>query len=505
MGVIRRQSLKRTTIAYVGVVIGAISNLFVYPLSFEIYGLAQFIISCAQLIRPFASFGMSRVVVKFFPVFRQENNKHRGLLGFAFLTIVFGFTTLFLLLTFFEAHFVDLFEMLQMNSDVFLDDKVIICLVSFFIVASTILSHFSSNFKRIVIPEIFDNLFFKVTLPILVYAFYLSIIDQTAFKQLLVLTYILAMSGLFWYVHSLGQLSLRIDWTFLDLSLTRKMLNYGLYVALSIVGYFLTFRIDTVMITSFIGYKSAGFYSLFSYMVNLMVIPYMAIMAISGPLIAEQLHRKSTNLIVTIYKNSSEILFFSSLVIVGSLWLSMDQILNLTGEGEVLRPLKITFLILAIGQLFNVTTGMNDPIIGYSKYYRFNLYAMLFLSAINILMNIYLIPSMGIAGAALATAISLVIYNLAKLIFIYIKFRIVPFSLVHIKIGGIAALCFAVSFILPKTSIDLATILIKSGLFAISLILLTLLFHLSKEIDNLAKDILKSLKMNFLIDLLRLK
>ena len=63
-----------------------------------------------------------------------------------------------------------------------------------------------------------------------------------------------------------------------------------------------------------------------------------------------------------------------------------------------------------------------------SPYYRFNLIASLLLIAVSIILNFVLIPSYGITGAAIATTISLFFYNIAKTIYVYIKYRIQPLT-----------------------------------------------------------------------------
>ena len=57
MGIIARQSSKKTLVSFIGVFIGAISVLFIYPNDKEIYGLALFLFSMSNLLMVVLSVG----------------------------------------------------------------------------------------------------------------------------------------------------------------------------------------------------------------------------------------------------------------------------------------------------------------------------------------------------------------------------------------------------------------------------------------------------------------
>ena len=101
MGVIERQGIKQAIVTYIGIAIGAINMLYIYPnyLTEEELGVIKFIDSVAVLILPFVMFGSASLVVRFFPNFKDEKANHHGWLGFNLLLIAFGFC-LFLLSAF---------------------------------------------------------------------------------------------------------------------------------------------------------------------------------------------------------------------------------------------------------------------------------------------------------------------------------------------------------------------------------------------------------------------
>ena len=71
---------------------------------------------------------------------------------------------------------------------------------------------------------------------------------------------------------------------------------------------------------------------------------------------------------------------------------------------------------IGLAQLFNISTGVNGAIITNTKYYRFDLYTSVLLAIITVIANLLLIPRFGIDGAAMATAISIFLFNLTRLL-----------------------------------------------------------------------------------------
>jgi O-antigen/teichoic acid export membrane protein len=488
MGVVRRQSIKRTFVSYVGVIIGALSVIVIYPMAFDVYGMAQFILASATLIMPFASLGFSRLTVRYFPIFRDEANGHQGFLGFLLLLVTGGFLVFFVLLLLLDTYFFNLLELLGMQKEVFWENRSVILIISFLLILNSVLAQYTSNFKRVVIPEIFNNLLIKIALPVLVLLSYYGYITEKSFRYYFALAYFGAFIGLVAYLTYLREFKLKVRFDFIHKDLFKEMMIYSAFSAFSILGYLLSFRIDNIMITSYLDYESTGYYSFFSYMVNVMVIPYMSMIAIASPIISQSIKDGDLQSVSKLYKQSSETLLIVGLYIMGGVWISMDPLLDISGKATALAPLKYVFLILATGQLINVTTGLTEPIIGYSKHYRFNFYTMALLAASNICMNIYFIPRWGIVGAALATALSIASYNLIQCIFIYIKLSFFPFSIVHLKVVFLSIVAYLLTVIVPMGFSAFLEIIIRGLLFTVLFGLPILSLGISEDISKLFRD-----------------
>ena len=113
--------------------------------------------------------------------------------------------------------------------------------------------------------------------------------------------------------------------------------------------------------------------------------------------------------------------------------------------------------------LFDLSTGFNGHIISLSKYYRFNIVVMLFLAITTILLNYYFITNtnLGIVGIALATAISLTLFNMVKIAFNFWKFRVFPITIEMVFATIVCTLGVTLAIILPESSSNLLNMLYK--------------------------------------------
>src|SRR3990172_3359565 len=93
MGIVIRQSLKTVAVTYLGIALGFVNSLWLYPyvLSEEQIGLSRVLINAAFLLATFASLGSANIPNRFFPYFKDRQNKHNGFLFFLLLLGFFGY------------------------------------------------------------------------------------------------------------------------------------------------------------------------------------------------------------------------------------------------------------------------------------------------------------------------------------------------------------------------------------------------------------------------------
>jgi len=110
--------------------------------------------------------------------------------------------------------------------------------------------------------------------------------------------------------------------------------------------------------------------------------------------------------------------------------------------------------LIASGKFLSSSLGLNSMILSMSSYYRFTLMINVGMIVATVLTNLWLIPSYGIAGAAGATLLVIVLNNIWKTAFVGLKLKLWPFSRSFFWILPWVALCTGVSLLFTQWAID---------------------------------------------------
>lgn len=494
MGIIARQSIKQSLVTYLGIGIGAINILFIYPtaLTKAEYGFIFFFITCCKLLLPFVLLGSLYLIVRYFPFFQDEKKGHNGYLFFLFLLPFVGSLLFALAYCLFEPLIINEFDK---NADFLSSLGKYMIPVMLFFALSTTLTRYISNFHRITIPAIFNDLFTKIGVPILCLLYYWKVFSLEGLMQGYVLLHVLIFLALLWYCRYLGQLFLKPDFKYLNKEKVKEMGIFALYGLLGGLGSAIVPYIDTIMVTGMLGYVSTAIYTIPNFISSAIDAPRRAISNISAPIVSTAWKDNNLKEIKQLYQKTSLNQFIVGLLFLSLVWLSIDDLYTLIPEDnsskEQYKAGKYIVLILGASKVLDMLTGINSEIIGYSKYYRFNFVAILLLTFFTILTNWLFIPIWDIEGAAFATFLSFLIFNLAKFLFLKIRLNIQPFTRNTLWVFLVGLVSYGAASLLPTTDWAILNILIKSivggGVFGG----LILYLNISEDFSGLVRKVWK--------------
>lgn len=489
MGIIGRQGFKKTVISYIGVLIGLIATLYVYPLEEAMYGLARFLMSIATLLSPIMTLGVHSLVVRFFPYFRDNETGHHGFLGFLLMVSSISYFVFGVLLLIWRDEFYDLLRAIDMNVEVFSENLLETGILVFFLSLSMIFTGYISNFKRIVIPGIFNSLILKIGLPVLILLVYFQLFQEPHFKWGLILIHAVILISLVLYTYHLGELHLKPDFTFITRKLASRMGGYSLHGIIASLGATIAFKIDAIMTASMLGFASTGIYSIADNIAGVIASPYQSIKEISAPIIAQNLHDGDLENVEKIYKSSSIAMLIAGVGMLITVYICLDALFFMSSETQILAQGKSIVLLLGTAKVIDMAAGINNHIISFSSLYRWNIILILILGILNIGFNYILIPRLGINGAALATLLSMTIYNVAKLIFVWVRFKLLPFTFRHIWVLVIALISYLAGFIIPDSGLGFLNLVLKGGVTAGVFGSIVLYFNFSPEITEMVQKL----------------
>ena len=462
MGVIQRQSIKNTIVNLAGTVIGILSILFIVPLEKEIYGYAQWLYSTALVLTPIIGLGLPTLIIKYFPEF-QNRGREANFLSFSLIVglILVVITSLILFIIYpillsIGANFDLQTEKLQINGLYIFALSVLLFFISCLI-------SYTSTRKRIVIPDLINNVGFKIALPVFILMYYYDWIDERWMALLLIFFFLLNFIILLFYSISLSKVSLHPKLNLLKELGIRKFTSYLGFSSLNAISYYLVFRLDIIMIGLMIDDYAVGVYAIVMVMANVMDIPTKAIIKIASPIISSSWLKKDFDNIKNIYNQSAFYLALIGQIIFLAIFFGLKDLLVLLPGDRIGDEAFIVFVFLGLGKLVDMFTSLNTHIIMYSNKYKYNLYFLSFQAILNLVLNYFLITAYGIVGAAIATFISLVLYNILKYIYILSVFKIGFYSEKLIKIIITGVLILSIYFILPDFSSPLLNLFYKSG------------------------------------------
>ena len=198
MSVIARQGLKYSLIGYFGFLLGTVSAIFIFPYDMEFYGKLRYVMPTAEMLLPIVIFGLSFSNVKFFHQ-TQKDGKNQNILSLSLGGIVFNFLV-FSLLFFLFFQFFPQFKSLELWKM-----KRLILPLILIMALSAIFNKYLSNFKRIVVPNIFENLFPKIAnIGAFCLFFFLGVSEKGSYAFFLGM-FVLAFLGYLFYANNLDK------------------------------------------------------------------------------------------------------------------------------------------------------------------------------------------------------------------------------------------------------------------------------------------------------------
>ena len=479
MGIIRNQSINNSINIYVGIIIGAINTILIFPYVFEsnpeYWGLIQILISYSVIFSTFSHFGSPNILLRYFPKISNKTN----LISFTFLLCLIGFLFFLFLFLFFQNSFLKFIDATQLLNDNFYLIGFLVFSISFYDLFSSI----SRSYLDSTTPVFLNEVFVRVCVFLLLILYNYDFILFDHFLYLFISIYIVKFL-LFIYIQlKNNRLTFSLQFSKLDI---KELLVYGFYVLTAGGSSILVSRFDLLMIEYYIDLKHVAFYTLAFFMGSVIRVPERSISFIASPLVAKSFEKKDYDNIQSIYSKSSINLLIIGGIIFLCVLLNIDDILNLLPDK--FSKGKYVVLLIGITQLINLSGGLHNLILLHSPYFKSIVYFNFFLLLLTFLTNVIFIPIYGINGAALATFISVFTFNIARMLYVYKKMNFHPFSIkTLIVILTIVIIYFSIVNI-SFTSVPYVNILIRSLISCILVIFSVQYFNLSDDINSLIKD-----------------
>lgn len=494
-GHIARQSFWASLINYAGSAIGLFTTFYLFPLVYTEAenGIIRMFIELGALLAGVAQMGTGYSIWKFFPRFRNPDHRHHGA-GFWLISIPFaGILIVSAALLIFQPQVV---QYLARNSSAFLDYYFWLLPFIFFFVYNNVLEVFSASLGNILYASFLRENVVRILLGLVGYLFYIGFISFDAAVRLTPAVYALTALLNLYFVLRITPLGVKPDMNFVrsQPGLTREFSRYTGYLFLTYLANLFVQRMDFVMVSAMKGLTSTGVYSIAVNLAVLIEIPTRSILQISNPVLSDAMHRDDRAEMSRLYRKTTLNQFIIGALVLLVIWINIDLFYALMPNGEKYAPGKWAVLLLGLGKLCILLQGNSSAILTFSKHYYLSLLVNFACLGAGIWLNSLLIPSLGLEGAAAATALTWLLGAVVTGIIIFSLYRMNPYTWQVIAAAGLMALMFILNAWIQLPGPLWVQALFKTVLLGGSAVAMVYRFRLSDDIRSMADKLIGKLR-----------
>jgi O-antigen/teichoic acid export membrane protein len=488
MGIIEKQATRNAIYSYLGAGLGFITVMSLAKLGTAENGVIRVLISYAALFAQFANLGFTSVTIRFFPYFRNKDKGHHGFLFYAIIVTITGFLVCWLVFLFIQPQ---LIENSKEKSPLFVVYLFYLMPLTLFTVFFNMLdSYLRAGFNSVIgslSKEVLQRIFILVVLAV----YFLKLIEFNVFMFLYITATCLPTLILLFFIILQKEWHVKPVKGFITRDIRKEMLKLSLYSILAGGAGAIILNIDAIMVNQMLGEAQTGIYGIAFYFGSILLIPARAIYRITSSIVAENFKSGRIEEIHKLYTQSCNNQLAIGILLFIGIWTNIDNIMQLLPHEY--GPGKYVIVVLAAGYLVEMATGINQVIITNSPYYRYDAYFVFIMVGITILANWIFIPIYGIAGSALATAITVTVNNALRFAFLKRKYQMQPYNSNTLKLIGIALISILPGLIIPYLNNLYLDIAVRSSIVGGLFILLMLKLEATPELNNKIRKNLKHL------------
>lgn len=481
MGIIEKQTFKGSFFSYLGVAFGFVTVGLLWPkfLEPEEIGVINFLIAGSAILAHIASLGINSLSIRLFPYFRNTETRHNGFLSLVLIFALAGSILILIYYLIFKDNIVE-------NN---IEKSFLVANYAYFIVPFTIATLLYNLFDSLhkvtynaVIGVFAKEFLFRLLNLILILLYAWFTFQFRLFLNIYFILFTLPALILIIALYRNHQFNLALNFAFISKDLWRSIADVSMFGLLGGMGTIAISNIDKIMINRFIGLEATGVYSIAFLFGTVITLPSRPLGKIATTIVAESWKKDDTDTIKDIYSKSCLNQFIFGGLVFLLVWLNIDLVFMIIPKTYAAGRYVILFMALA--GVVEMATGLNGMIIATSKYYRYQSMFIFFLLLLVIVTNYIFIPRFGITGAALASLLSVIIYNAVRAGFLYMKFRMQPFNYRFlIVLGFILLALLAASFLQYIENWIIRTLLICLSI-TILYLLPIIYFRISSDIND---------------------
>lgn len=432
--------------------------------------------SYVAILTTFALLGTPGIFIRFAPLFKAE--KQPAFLFFGLIVATIGFLAIVFIFFVFHGYFTNA---AQEKNELFIVYLPVLFIILFSYVVFSVFMNYARMNLRTSFPTFLNDSFIKFITLALMLLFWYKKITFNQFMWFYATGFLFQTLLITVYLYHGNLLKINLSFEIFKSPHFKKIAGYGLIGILNSGAITLTNRIDIVMVGYLIDLEAVAYYATGYFFVTVLLVPARSIISIAVPLLSQFIHDQSDQLKL-LYRQTLINIFITTGFIYLFIVFNIDNLMYLLGDkfGQV----KLVVLILSSAKVFEALNYLNMNLIVFSKYYKFDFIFQSSLLVLTIITNFIFIPLYGLNGAAIATALSILLNSTARFLFVYYKFGINTFTPEVLYFSVFLAGCAILNFIFPFHTNVYISILIKSFILSLLFLAFLLTTKISPDINK---------------------
>lgn len=488
MGIVKRQGFYNSIMIYAGLAMGYVNTILLIPraLDIEQAGLYGVFLSISLTFAQLPTSAITSLIGRFFPYYRSGDKKHKGfvsLAGSAALGVFVVFAILFILL---REPVLSFYEKGSPRLEGF---YYLVLPMAFFILWFSVFEVLARATYKTVFATFLREFFLKFASAVGLLLVLFGYIDFNSFLLYYIFSY--GIICVFLLLQLIASGEFRFTW---DMKFTRQQgrefLRYGFYTMLAGTPWVLIQKIDLNILSHYAVPAVLGGYYLYSNMSAAIGIPRNAMNKVTYQIVSDAWERNDLSRIDEIYRKTSVVqLLMGSLLLIGII-VNRDNLFSLMSNEDYFQYFPL-FYFLGLGQLVDLTGGLNAHIISISPRYRTGTLLVFLACLLCVALNFLLVPMYGGMGATFVYFLTMLIYNFSTWWFLRKRYGLQPFSKKHLYILLFAGGAFLAGRYLPYMGHVLIDLPVRSLVTTIVFAVPVLWSGVSEDVNEQFEQILK--------------
>lgn len=448
MGIVFRQSVKTSLIIFTGALLGILtiwlSTKYIarQPLGFT----GNLTYNCL-LLAQIAILGLNATLAVYIHRYPPGDPKRKLLLSFCIgLPVILCLIAIapFLLIKSWVINHFQQADQLYMARY-----YLLIPVYTILFVLQMLLEQYLSTQMKVAVAAFMREVVLRLIIIALILLFAAGKISFNVFVITSVLSYLVPVAVFLFIAASGDGFSFSLDIRAITPAEYKELWHFSWYHFLLAMSVTLMSYLDSVALPLYdkSGFVAVAVYRVAVFLISFLQMPNKAminpVVTVLSQAVAEDDHLK----IKDVFLRSSINILIATIFMAAIIICNLSNAIALLPSGY--EQIGLIFLILFLGRIVDLATGVNDAILSVTKHYKFSFYISIGLIVLLFGLIKWLVPVYGVYGAAWATSITLILFNVGKFLYVWLKLDMQPFSIHTLQVVFAGVVTVAAGYLFP--------------------------------------------------------